>query len=135
MPNIIGAMLAQRRPSLRPKRTLGITALPLVLFDTDQYCRVFSHEHSTVQNLHSRGENDYDTKSRPSRSISATETSSFARAYGITRDQARRLINRIGKNRAKLDEAARILKARLPSRSASEAKHHWISPRSRNSIP
>jgi hypothetical protein len=41
----------------------------------------------------------------------------LVRAYGITRDQARRLINRIGNNRAKLSEAARILKARLPSRS------------------
>jgi hypothetical protein len=47
----------------------------------------------------------------------------LVRAYGITRDQARRLINRIGNNRAKLSEAARILKARLPSRSGSEAGH------------
>jgi hypothetical protein len=38
------------------------------------------------------------------------------RSYGITRDQARRLINKIGKNRAKLDEAARTLKTRLSSR-------------------
>jgi len=67
------------------------------------------------------------SKSRPSRSISPTEISSLVCAYGITRDQARRLVNRIGKNRAKLSEAARILKARLPSRSASEAKHPWKS--------
>src|SRR5262249_2307761 len=67
------------------------------------------------------------SKSRPSRSISPTEISSLVCAYGITRDQARRLVNRIGKNRAKLSEAARILNARLPSRSASEAKHPWKS--------
>src|SRR5262245_37093035 len=50
------------------------------------------------------------------------EISHLVHAYGITRDQARRLINRIGNNRAKLAEAARILKARLPSRSVSEAE-------------
>jgi hypothetical protein len=50
------------------------------------------------------------------------EISHLVHAYGITRDQARRLINRIGNNRAKLGEAARILKARLPSRSVSEAE-------------
>jgi hypothetical protein len=54
---------------------------------------------------------------------SSVEISNLVRAYGITRDQARRLINRIGNNRAKLSEAARILKARLPSRSVSEAGH------------
>jgi hypothetical protein len=41
--------------------------------------------------------------------------SDLVRTYGITRDQARRLINKIGKNGAKLDEAARILKTRLSS--------------------
>jgi hypothetical protein len=50
------------------------------------------------------------------------EISHLVHAYGITRDQARRLINRIGNNRAKLGEAARILKGRLPSRSVSEAE-------------
>ena len=40
------------------------------------------------------------------------EVSYLVRAYGITRDQARRLIGRIGNNRPKLGEAARILKAR-----------------------
>jgi hypothetical protein len=50
------------------------------------------------------------------------EISHLVHAYGITRDQARRLISRIGNNRAKLGEAARILKARLPSRSVSEAE-------------
>jgi hypothetical protein len=49
------------------------------------------------------------------RSGSAIEISELVRAHGITRDQARRLINRIGKNRAKLDQAARILKARFSS--------------------
>ena len=49
------------------------------------------------------------------------EISYLVRAYGITRDQARRLIGRIGNNRAKLGEAARILKARLPLRSVSKA--------------
>jgi hypothetical protein len=33
----------------------------------------------------------------------------------VTRDQARRLINKFGNNRAKLSEAARILKARFPA--------------------
>jgi hypothetical protein len=42
----------------------------------------------------------------------------LVRAYGITRDQARRLLSKIGNDRAKLSEAARILKARLPSRYA-----------------
>jgi len=37
----------------------------------------------------------------------------LVRTYGITRDQARRLINKIGKNGPKLDEAARILQTRL----------------------
>jgi hypothetical protein len=73
-------------------------------------------------------------KSRPSSSVSSIEISSLARAYGITRDQARRLINRIANNRAKLSEAARILKARLPSRSVSEAKHPRKPPRSSISI-
>ena len=40
----------------------------------------------------------------------SAEVSDLVRTYGITRDQARRLINKIGKNRAKLDEAARMLK-------------------------
>jgi hypothetical protein len=50
------------------------------------------------------------------------EISHLIHAYGITRDQAKRLLSRIGNNRAKLGEAARILKARLPSRSVSEVK-------------
>ena len=43
----------------------------------------------------------------------SAEVSDLVRTYGITRDQARRLINKIGRNGAKLDEAARILKTRL----------------------
>jgi hypothetical protein len=54
---------------------------------------------------------------------SSIEIAYLVRAHGITRDQARRLINRIGNNRAKLSEAARILKARLPLRSISVAEH------------
>jgi len=50
------------------------------------------------------------------------EISHLIHAYGITRDQARRLLSRIGHNRAKFAEAARILKARLLSRSFSEVK-------------
>ena len=46
----------------------------------------------------------------------------LVRAYGITRDQARRLLGKIGNDKAKLSEAARILKARLPSRSIARAK-------------
>jgi len=54
---------------------------------------------------------------------SSIEISNLVRAYGITRDQARRLVGRIGKNRAKLDQAARILKARC---------HHDLSQRRNN---
>jgi hypothetical protein len=43
----------------------------------------------------------------------SAEVSDLVRTYGITRDQARRLINKVGKNRAKLDEAARILNTRI----------------------
>ena len=50
-------------------------------------------------------------KSGP-RGLAPSEVSHLARAHGITRDQARRLMNKIGNNRTKLDEAARILKAR-----------------------
>src|SRR5262245_40317177 len=50
------------------------------------------------------------------------EISHLVHAYGITRDQARRLINRIGNNRARLGEAARILKGRLPSRAERPKK-------------
>ena len=56
------------------------------------------------------------------RSQGQEEQPHLVHAYGITRDQARPLIGRIGNKRAKLVEAARILKARLPSRSVSEAK-------------
>jgi hypothetical protein len=56
-------------------------------------------------------------RSKPSSSTHPVEISYLVRAYGITRDQARRLIRRIGNNRAKLGEAARILKARLPLRA------------------
>jgi hypothetical protein len=58
-----------------------------------------------------------------SSSAASIEIANLVRAHGITRDQARRLVNRIGKNRAKLNEAARILKARLPLRSISVAEH------------
>ena len=47
--------------------------------------------------------------SKPSSSAHPVEISYLVRAYGITRDQARRLIGRIGNNRSKLGEAARIL--------------------------
>jgi hypothetical protein len=56
---------------------------------------------------------------RPSFSI---EVSDLVRTYGITRDQAKRLVNKIGKDRVKLEQAARILKARFSARSASEAQ-------------
>jgi hypothetical protein len=51
-----------------------------------------------------------ERKSSAPRSGSAIKISQLVRPHGITRDQARRLINRIGKNRAKLDQVARILK-------------------------
>ena len=56
------------------------------------------------------------------------EISHLVHAYGITRDQARRLFSRIGNNTAKLGEAARILKARLPSRP--RAHRRTLSPNS-----
>ena len=55
-----------------------------------------------------------DHKSGPRRLASSIEISKLVGAYGVTRDQARRLINKFGINRAKLSEAATILKARLP---------------------
>ena len=62
-------------------------------------------------------------KLRSRRLASSIEISNLVRTYGITRDQARRLISRIGSNKAKLGEAARILKARLPSRSVLKAPY------------
>jgi hypothetical protein len=60
-----------------------------------------------------------ERKSGTRRSDLTSEISDLVRAHGITRDQARRLINRLGKNRAKLDQAASILKARFsPPRPA-----------------
>jgi hypothetical protein len=55
-------------------------------------------------------------KSGPRGLAPSIEVSHLARANGITRDQARRLMNKIGNNRTKLDEAARILKARSSPR-------------------
>ena len=55
----------------------------------------------------------------------SAEVSDLVRTYGITRDQARRLINKIGKNRAKLDEAARTLKTGVSSRSPDRFKGFW----------
>jgi hypothetical protein len=55
-------------------------------------------------------------KSGPRDLTPSIEVSHLARAHGITRDQARRLMNKIGNNRTKLDEAARILKARSSPR-------------------
>jgi len=65
-----------------------------------------------------------DRKSGPRRLASSVEISNLVRAYGITRDQARRLINKFGNNRAKLGEAARILKARLaaPREAAMQSR-------------
>jgi hypothetical protein len=50
------------------------------------------------------------------------DISDLVRAHGITRDQARRLVNKIGNNRAKLDEAARTLKSRSLPRWASKMR-------------
>jgi len=74
----------------------------------------------------------HNRQSTPAQRVDITY---LVRAYGITRDQARRLLSKIGNNRAKLGEAARILKARLPSRYADHfddliadgAKHLNIS--------
>ena len=70
-----------------------------------------------------RGETMPKEHKSESSSAASIEIANLVRAHGITRDQARRLVNRIGKNRAKLNEAARILKARLPLRSISVAEH------------
>jgi hypothetical protein len=68
-----------------------------------------------------------ERKSGAGRYALAIEISDLVRAHGITRDQARRLINRIGKNRAKLDHAARILKARfLRPRPALETQDNEV---------
>jgi hypothetical protein len=61
-------------------------------------------------------------KSAPPSFGPSMEVSDLVRTYGITRDQAKRLVNRIGKDRVKLEQAARILKARFSARSASEAE-------------
>jgi len=56
----------------------------------------------------------------PRSMIPSTEVWHLARKHGITRDQARRLINKFGKNNpAKLDEATAILKARYSPHSNS----------------
>jgi hypothetical protein len=54
-----------------------------------------------------------ERKSGTRRSDLTSEISDLVRTHGITRDQARRLINRIGKNREKLNHAATVLKARF----------------------
>jgi hypothetical protein len=54
-------------------------------------------------------------KSQPRRFSSSINISNLVRAHGVTRDQARRLINKFGNNRTKLSEAARTLKARFPA--------------------
>jgi len=61
-------------------------------------------------------------KSGPRGLAPSIEVSHLARAHGITRDQARRLMNKIGNNRTKLDEAARILKARSSPRPVAR----WV---------
>jgi hypothetical protein len=45
------------------------------------------------------------------------EVQYFAKKHGITRDQAQRLIKRMGNNRKKLDEAAAKLKAAIVRRA------------------
>src|SRR5262249_32496010 len=57
----------------------------------------------------------------PSRLASSIEIASLVQAHGITRDQARRLVNRFGNNRAKLSEAGRTLKARLAAATREAA--------------
>jgi hypothetical protein len=45
------------------------------------------------------------------------EVQYFAKKHGISRDQAQRLIKRMGNNRKKLDEAAAKLKAAIVRRA------------------
>jgi hypothetical protein len=58
---------------------------------------------------------DQTNRGEPDRSkVSGSEDyeiDCLARQYGVTREQARDLIRRVGNNRAKLDEAAKRLKA------------------------
>ena len=70
-----------------------------------------------------RGKAMFNKQTHPRTLAHHVEITYLVRAYGITRDQARRLISRIGSNKAKLGEAARILKARLPSRSVLKAPY------------
>ena len=62
-----------------------------------------------------------ERKSGTPRSGLAMEISDLVRAHGITRDQARRLLKIIGKNRTKLNHAASVLKARYSPRDRKMA--------------
>src|SRR5262249_47071299 len=53
-----------------------------------------------------------DHKSEPTKLAASSEISKLVRAFGITRDQARRLVNKVRNHWAKLSEAARTLTAR-----------------------
>jgi len=59
-----------------------------------------------------------DRRFRGPRSLATpVEVFHLARRHGITRDQARRLINKFGNDKTKLDDAARILKERFSRHS------------------
>ncbi len=55
---------------------------------------------------------DYMAGNGPKALAPSTDVLHLARTYGITRDQARRLIKKFRKDLKKLDESARILSAR-----------------------
>jgi hypothetical protein len=112
---------AIERPLERAKQQIKSPLVPiflhLIVLDKDQGLGRSLRERSAAEiGLLPRGGNmPEERKSIARRSGSTIEISELVRAHGITRDQARRLISRTGKNRAKLDQTARILKARFPS--------------------
>src|SRR5215468_11645020 len=97
--------------------------MPLELLDADQYAGRSLHLSVSEVEVPLRGKTmPTEHKSGTGSSAHRVEISHLVHVYGVTRDQARRLLSKIGNDRAKLGEAARILKARLPSRSVPEAK-------------
>ena len=121
--HLVGAREHGRRNCTAAPAATRMPLMPLELLDADQYAGRSLHLSVSELEVPLRGKT-MPTKHKSGRGSSAhrVEISHLVHAYGVTRDQARRLLSRIGHDRAKLGEAARILKARLPSRSVSEAK-------------
>src|SRR5262249_42693173 len=87
--------------------------MPLELLDADQYAGRSLYLSVSEVEAPLRGKTmPTEHKSGRGNSAHRVEISQLVQVYGVTRDQARRLLSRIGNDRAKLGEAARILKAR-----------------------